>query len=192
MSQITTGMVKELRERTQAGMLDCKKALKETDGDIDKAIAFLRKKGLSKAAKTAGRAATEGAVVSYIPPNTRIGVLLEVTCETAFVASNPDVQQLCRDVAMQIAAMNPESVRREEIPVERVDAERTVFLTEANMKTCKACGALAKLDVEDCEACGRAHPAHKPKPANVTEKPDAREAAKDDGRRGPGSRDQSR
>jgi elongation factor Ts len=170
MSQITTGMVKELRERTQAGMLDCKKALKETDGDIDKAIAFLRKKGLSKAAKKAGRAATEGAVVSYIHPNNRIGVLLEVNCETDFVASNPDFQQFCRDVAMQIAAMNPESVRREEIPAERVDAERAVFLTEANMKTCKACGALAKLDVEDCEACGRALPAQKPKPENVIEK----------------------
>ncbi|MGB1701202.1 MAG: translation elongation factor Ts [Nannocystaceae bacterium] len=131
MSQITTGMVKELRERTQAGMLDCKKALKETDGDMDKAIAFLRKKGLSKAAKKAGRSATEGAVVSYIHPNNRIGVLLEVNCETDFVASNPDFQQFCRDVAMQIAAMSPDAVRREEMDTAKVEAERAVLHSKA-------------------------------------------------------------
>jgi elongation factor Ts len=131
MSSITTGMVKELRERTQAGMLDCKKALKETDGDMDKAIAFLRKKGLSKAAKKAGRLATEGAVISYIHPNKRIGVLLEINCETDFVASNPDFQQFCRDVAMQIAAMSPDAVRREEMDTANVEAERLVLHSKA-------------------------------------------------------------
>jgi elongation factor Ts len=163
-------MIKELRERTQAGMLDCKKALKEVDGDMDKAVAFLRKKGLSKAAKKAGRVAAEGRVMSYIHPNNRVGVLLEVNCETDFVAGNEDFKAFCHDVAMQIAAMNPEAVRREEIPAERVDAERVVFAVEANMKACKACNALAKLDVETCEACGRALPAAKPKPDNIVEK----------------------
>jgi len=131
MADITSGMVKELRERTQAGMLDCKKALKETDGDMDKAIDFLRKKGLSKAAKKAGRAATEGAVVSYIHPNNRVGVLLEVNCETDFVSSNPDFQAFCKDVAMQIAAMAPDAVRREEMDVSKVEAERAILREKA-------------------------------------------------------------
>ena len=131
MADITAAMVKELRERTQAGMLDCKKALKETDGDMDKAIDFLRKKGLSKAAKKAGRAATEGAVVSYIHPNNRVGVLLEVNCETDFVSSNPDFQAFCRDIAMQIAAMAPDAVRREEMDTSKVEAERAVLREKA-------------------------------------------------------------
>ena len=170
MGQVTTTMIKELRERTQAGMLDCKKALKEVDGDMDKAVEFLRKKGLSKAAKKAGRAATEGMVLSYIHPNHRVGVLLEVNCETDFVAGNEDFKAFCKDVAMQIAAMNPEAVRREEISAERVEAERRVFVTEANMKACKACGALAKLEAETCEPCGRALQAAKPKPENIVAK----------------------
>lgn len=124
-------MIKELRERTQAGMLDCKKALKETDGDMDKAIEFLRKKGLSKAAKKAGRAATEGAVMSYIHPNNRVGVLLEVNCETDFVAKNEDFIEFCRDVAMQIAAMSPDAVRREEIDSSAVEAERGILREKA-------------------------------------------------------------
>lgn len=99
MGSITGAMIKELRERTQAGMLDCKKALAEVDGDMDKAIEFLRAKGLAKAAKKAGRAATEGAVVSYIHPNHRVGVLLEVNCETDFVAANP--------TSKPFAAMSP-------------------------------------------------------------------------------------
>ncbi|EDM77061.1 elongation factor Ts [Plesiocystis pacifica SIR-1] len=123
-------MVKELRERTQAGMLDCKKALKETDGDMDKAIAFLRKKGLSKAAKKAGRAATEGAVVSYIHGG-RVGVLLEVNCETDFAAKNDAFQEFCRDIALQIAAMNPAAVRREEMDSEAVEKERAILREKA-------------------------------------------------------------
>jgi len=167
---ITTAMIKELRERTQAGMLDCKKALVEVDGDLDKAIEYLRKKGLSKAAKKAGRVATEGAVLSYIHPNNRIGVLLEVNCETDFVAGNVDFKQFCADVAMQIAAMSPEAVRRGEISAERIEAERRVFVTEANMKECKACGALANLELDTCEACGRGLPAAKAKPENIIAK----------------------
>ncbi len=131
MSQISASMIKELRERTQAGMLDCKKALKETDGDMDKAIEFLRKKGLSKAAKKAGRVATEGAVVSYIHPNNRIGVLLEVNCETDFVAKNEDFVAFCSDVAMQIAAMAPDAVRREEVDQDAVEKERGILREKA-------------------------------------------------------------
>jgi len=131
MAQITTEMIKELRERTQAGMLDCKKALKETDADMDKAIEYLRMKGLSKAAKKAGRAATEGAVVSYIHPNFRIGVLLEVNCETDFVAKNEDFLAFCSDVAMQVAAMAPDAVRREEIDQQAVEKERGILREKA-------------------------------------------------------------
>jgi elongation factor Ts len=131
MAQISASMIKELRERTQAGMLDCKKALKEVDGDMDKAIEFLRKKGLSKAAKKAGRVATEGAVVSYIHPNNRIGVLLEVNCETDFVAKNEDFVAFCSDVAMQIAAMSPDAVRREEIDQAAVEKERGILREKA-------------------------------------------------------------
>ncbi|PRQ03862.1 Elongation factor Ts [Enhygromyxa salina] len=128
--KVTAGMVKELRERTQAGMLDCKKALKETDGDMDKAVAFLRKKGLSKAAKKAGRAATEGAVVSYIHGG-RVGVLLEVNCETDFVAKLEDFQNFCHDVCLQIAAMNPQAVGRDEVDPAKVEAERAILKARA-------------------------------------------------------------
>ncbi len=131
MSKITTTMIKELRERTQAGMLDCKKALKETDADMEKAIEYLRKKGLSKAAKKAGRAASEGAVVSYIHPNNRIGVLLEVNCETDFVAKNEDFKAFCQDVAMQVAAMAPDAVRREEVDQAAVEKEREILRDKA-------------------------------------------------------------
>ena len=113
--EVTATMIKDLRERTGAGMADCKKALVEVDGDMDKAIDYLRTKGLAKAAKKAGREATEGAVVSYIHGGGRIGVLVEVNCETDFVARNDDFQAFTRDVAMQIAAMNPQFVRKEEV-----------------------------------------------------------------------------
>src|SRR5687768_14971956 len=113
--EINAGMIKDLRERTGAGMADCKKALQEVEGDLDKAIDYLRKKGLAKAAKKAGREATEGAVVSYIHGGGRIGVLVEINCETDFVARNEDFQGFTRDVAMQIAAMNPLFVRKDEV-----------------------------------------------------------------------------
>src|SRR5450432_1848811 len=113
--EVNATMIKDLRERTGAGMSDCKKALVEVSGDMEKAIDYLRKKGLAKAAKKAGREATEGAVVSYIHAGGRIGVLVEINCETDFVARNDDFVGLTKDVAMQIAAMNPSYVRKEEV-----------------------------------------------------------------------------
>src|SRR5438477_4601057 len=115
MAEVSATAIKDLRERTGAGMADCKKALTETSGDMDKAIDYLRAKGLAKAAKKAGREATEGAVVSYIHSGGRIGVLVEINCETDFVARNEDSQGFTREVALQIAAMNPQFVRREEV-----------------------------------------------------------------------------
>ncbi len=128
---MSTELIKELRERTGAGLMDCKKALTETGQDLDKAIDYLRKKGLSAAAKKAGRAATEGSVSSYIHMNGRVGVLLEVNCETDFVAKTPDFQAFCADVAMQIAAMNPLAVRREELDMAKVEAERSLLREKA-------------------------------------------------------------
>ena len=129
--EVTATLIKDLRERTGAGMSDCKKALTEVGGDIDKAIDYLRTKGLAKAAKKAGREATEGAVVSYIHGGGRIGVLVEVNCETDFVARNVDFQTFTRDVALQIAAMNPQFVRKEEVSQDVVDKERAVLLAKA-------------------------------------------------------------
>src|SRR5262249_61090639 len=124
-------MIKDLRERTGAGMSDCKKALVEVSGDMDKAIDYLRAKGLSKAAKKAGREATEGAVVSYIHGGGRIGVLVEVNCETDFVARNEDFQGFTREVALQIAAMNPQFVRKDEGSQDFIDREREDLLAKA-------------------------------------------------------------
>jgi elongation factor Ts len=131
MSEVTASMIKDLRERTGAGMSDCKKALTEVGGDMDKAIDYLRAKGLAKAAKKAGREATEGAIVSYIHGGGRIGVLLEVNCETDFVARNEDFQGFTRDVAMQVAAMNPQFVRKDEVAADVVSREREVLLAKA-------------------------------------------------------------
>lgn len=127
MAQITAAAVKELREKTGAGMMDCKKALGETDGDMEKAVDWLRQKGLSAAAKKAGRAATEGAVSSYIHGNGRIGVLVEVNCETDFVARNEGFQELVRDIAMHIAAAGPLYVRREEVDPAVLERELDVY-----------------------------------------------------------------
>ena len=131
MAEVTAPMIKDLRERTSAGMADCKKALVESAGDIDKAVEFLRKKGLAKAAKKAGRIATEGQVLSYIHPGGRVGTLLEVNCETDFVARNDDFAQFTRDVAMQIAAMSPSYVSAEEISEAEIDKERAIRLETA-------------------------------------------------------------
>ena len=131
MADVTAGMVKELRERTGAGMADCKKALVEVAGDMDKAGEYLRKKGLAAAAKKAGRVATEGLVQSYIHGNHRIGVLLEVNCETDFVARGEVFQTFAREVALQICAMNPRYLSIEEIPAEAVAAERAIRLEQA-------------------------------------------------------------
>ena len=129
--EVTATLIKDLRERTGAGMSDCKKALVEVGGDMDKAIDYLRAKGLSKAAKKAGREATEGAVVSYIHGGGRIGVLVEINCETDFVARNEDFQAFTRDVALQIAAMNPQFVRKDEVSEDVIAREKTVLLAKA-------------------------------------------------------------
>jgi len=131
MSEISATMIKDLRERTGAGMADCKKALQEVSGDLDKAIDYLRKKGLAKAAKKAGREATEGLVTSYIHGGGRIGVLVEVNCETDFVARNEDFIAFTRDVAMQIAAMSPQFVRKDEVTQDVIDREKDVLLAKA-------------------------------------------------------------
>jgi len=131
MSEVSASMIKDLRERTGAGMADCKKALTEVGGDMEKAIDYLRAKGLAKAAKKAGREATEGAVVSYIHGGGRIGVLVEINCETDFVSRNEDFQGFTREVALQIAAMNPQFVRKEEVSADLVAREREVLLAKA-------------------------------------------------------------
>ncbi|MFD0587553.1 translation elongation factor Ts [Paenibacillus sp. GCM10027627] len=128
---VSASAVKELRERTGAGMLDCKKALDETGGDIDKAIALLREKGLSAAANKAGRIATEGVVESYIHAGGRIGVLVEVNCETDFVAKTDQFREFARDIAMQIAAANPKFVSREEVPSDELEKEKEILKNQA-------------------------------------------------------------
>jgi elongation factor Ts len=131
MAEISAAMIKELRERTGSGMSDCKKALVECGADMEKAIEYLRKKGLAKAAKKAGRIATEGVVASYIHGNGRIGVLVEINCETDFVARNDDFVSFTRDVAMQIAAMNAQYVSSDEVSAEVVAKERAIRLEQA-------------------------------------------------------------
>ena len=128
---IAAGMVKELRVRTGAGMMDCKKALLESEGDIEKAIEYLRVKGISKAQKKSGRETAEGLVVSYIHPGNKIGVLLEINCETDFVARTDEFQLFAKDIAMQIAATAPLAVVREEISPEIVDKEKELFKEQA-------------------------------------------------------------
>src|SRR5262245_57196354 len=129
--QVTAQQVSELRARTGAGMMDCKKALAEEKGDIDKAIEYLRKKGLSAAAKKAGRIASEGVVASYIHGAGKIGVLLEVNCETDFVGKNEDFQRFVKDISMHIAASNPGWVRREDVPEATVTKEKEIFAAQA-------------------------------------------------------------
>lgn len=128
---ITAEMVKELRERTGAGMMDCKKALNECNGNMDKAIDFLREKGLAAAAKKAGRVAAEGIVESYIHGGGRIGVLLELNCETDFVAKTEGFKSLAKDIAMQIAAANPAYVSRSEVPASIIEHEREILRVQA-------------------------------------------------------------
>jgi len=128
---ISLEMIKELRERTSAGINDCKKALSETNGDIDKAADYLREKGLAAAAKKAGRIASEGIVESYIHAGGRIGVLLEVNCETDFVAKNEVFRNFVKDVAMHIAAVNPQYISKEDVPAEDIERERAVLRAQA-------------------------------------------------------------
>lgn len=129
--EISASMVKELREKTGAGMMDCKAALKESDGDIEKALEYLRVKGLAKAQKKSGRETSEGIVYSYIHPGSRIGVLVEVNCETDFVARTDDFTNFARDISMQIAATSPLSVDRDGVPESEIDKEREVYRNQA-------------------------------------------------------------
>ena len=131
MAEITAALVKELRERTGAGMMDCKKALSATDGDLEKAIDFLREKGLAAAAKKAGRVAAEGLVEAYIHGGGRIGVLVEVNCETDFVAKTDAFKELVKDIAMHIAARNPSYLKREEVPTAELEHEQAVLAEQA-------------------------------------------------------------
>ena len=131
MAEITAALVKELRERTGAGMMDCKKALSATDGDLVKAIDFLREKGLAAAAKKAGRVAAEGLVEAYIHGGGRIGVLVEVNCETDFVAKTDAFKELVKDIAMHIAATNPSYLKREEVPTAELEHEQAVLAEQA-------------------------------------------------------------
>lgn len=127
MTQISLDLVKQLRDRTAAGFSDCKKALEEAGGDLEKAVDILRKKGLAIAAKRAGKEAKEGVVASYIHSNRKIGVLVEVNCETDFVARTPDFQDFAYNVAMHIAATAPISVSREEMPSEVLEREKKIY-----------------------------------------------------------------
>ena len=130
MAEITAQMIKDLRERTGAGMADCKKSLTETAGDMEKAIEYLRKKGIASAAKKATRIASEGMIAHYTH-GTRIGVLVEVNCETDFVARNPDFVTFSKEVAMQVAALNPSYVSQDEIPPAVLDKEKSIRFEQA-------------------------------------------------------------
>ena len=127
MSTISATMVKELREKTGAGIMDCKGALTECGGDMNEAVDFLRKKGLATAAKRAGRAMTEGIIESYIHMDNKLGVLVEVNCETDFVAKNDDFKEFAKNIAMHIAATNPVGIRPEDVPDETINREKEIY-----------------------------------------------------------------
>src|SRR5215472_658797 len=129
--EISASAVKELREKTGAGMMDCKKALGESGGDVQKAVDYLRQKGLAAAAKKAERVAADGSVGAYVHPGGKIGVLVEINCETDFVARTPEFQMLVKDIAMQIAAANPQYVRREEVSGAHLEKEKNIYHQQA-------------------------------------------------------------
>lgn len=128
---ITTKMVKDLRDKTQAGMMDCKKALENTNGDMEKAVDLLRQKGLAVAAKRANRATSEGVVATYIHAGGKLGVMVELGCETDFVAKNDDFREFAKDIAMHIAAANPISISRDEVPAAVIAREKDIFVQQA-------------------------------------------------------------
>ena len=129
--EITAAMVKELRSQSGAGIMECKSALKETSGDVEAAITFLRKKGLAKADKKSGRQTGDGSVGTYIHAGNKLGVMVELNCETDFVANTPDFQELIRDIAMHIAAAKPRFATREEVTPETLDKEKEIFAHQA-------------------------------------------------------------
>ena len=128
---IPAAQVKMLREKTGAGFMDCKKALEETNGDLDKAVESLRKRGIATASKKAGRKTSEGVIESYIHPGSRLGVLLEINCETDFVAKTDVFKTLAKDMAMQVAAANPQAIQREDLSQEMIDKEMEIYATQA-------------------------------------------------------------
>jgi len=157
MAGISADMVKQLREKTGAGIMDCKKALGESQGDLDKAVEFLRKKGLATAAKRAGRSLSEGTIQSYIHMGGKLGVMVEVGCETDFVAKNEDFQEFARNIAMHIAASNPLGIQPEDIPQEVIDKEMEIYRAQAkdmgkpeNIVDKIADGKLQKFIKEQC------------------------------------------
>ena len=131
MAGISATMVKQLREKTGAGMMDCKNALSECDGDMDQAVDFLRKKGLATAQKRAGRAMTEGIIQSYIHLGGKLGVLVEVNCETDFVARNEDFQEFAKNISMHIAASNPLGIQAEDVPEDIINKEKEIYRAQA-------------------------------------------------------------
>jgi elongation factor Ts len=131
MKEITSQMVKELREKTGCGMMDCKRALEKSEGDIQKAIDILREQGMATAAKKAGRIAKEGIIYSYIHPGDKLGVLVEINCETDFVARTEDFKNLAKDVAMQVAATNPLVISRVELKEETIQKEKDIYRAQA-------------------------------------------------------------
>ena len=128
---ISAKLVKELRDRTGAGMMDCKKALTETDGDLEQAIEKLRKAGIAKAEKKKERAVKDGSIYAYIHQGNKLGALVEINCETDFVAKTPDFMEFAKDIAMQVAASSPLYVQREEVPEEVIEAERDIYRSQA-------------------------------------------------------------
>jgi elongation factor Ts len=144
MTTISATMVKQLREKTGAGMMDCKHALVECDADIDKAVDFLRKKGLATARKRAGRAMSEGIIQSYIHMGGKLGVLVEVNCETDFVAKNDDFVNFAKNIAMHIAATNPLSIQAEDVPEEIVSREKEIYKSQA-LETGKPENVISKI-----------------------------------------------
>jgi len=157
MAEVTAESVKALREKTGAGFMDCKRALEASGNDVQKAIDWLREKGLATAAKKAGRRAAEGVVTAYVHPGARVGVLLELNCETDFVARTDEFQQLARDLAMQVAASAPRWVRREDVPAAELEHERAVLTRQAQAEGKPAAiiermveGRLRKFYEENC------------------------------------------
>ncbi len=128
---ISAKLVKELRDKTTAGMMDCKKALTQTNGDLEKAVDYLRKKGIQSASSKFGRKASNGLIASYIHLNGKVGVLLEINCETDFVAKTPEFNELAKNITLQIAASNPKYIKREEVPEEVVSKEKEVYYGQA-------------------------------------------------------------
>jgi elongation factor Ts len=157
MTKISAAMVKQLREKTGAGMMDCKEALTECGGDVSNAVDFLRKKGLATAAKRAGRAMSEGVVASYIHTGGKLGVIVEVNCETDFVAKNEDFLEFARNIAMHIAATNPVGIKPEDVPEDIINREKEIYRAQAletgkpeNILDKIAEGKLKKFFKENC------------------------------------------